>query len=215
MSKKIKGSSIQSKRDSRKDLIVVIILGIVLIVFAGSVIFYFKVGQPLLAPKTTVIFEPDSTLIGSAVAPATLEETAQILKQRWSYLGYGNLWTSFVVSDDRQIIGKIPAKFDSNFINLTKATGVIEFVDFGKKPIALGTTVATDYTFGYQKSEGTQWHTLISGGQIHTISLLNSGRSGNYEILFSLTDTGKTALLNYSTENTNSYLGILMDKVVT
>ena len=213
MAKKPDQSSTQPKKNSRKELIVVAIIGLVLILLIGGIIFYFTVERPLLAPKTTLTLEPDLSLGGITISQDTLEETAKILRQRWSILGYGSPWTSFVATEKGQIIAKIPADADSEMIKLTKATGVIEFVDFGKRPMDIGAIVNTDYSYGFQKGEGTQWHTIMTGGQIHTISVYKD-QSGGYEILFSLTEAGKKILTNYTTQNIDSYLGVLFDKAV-
>jgi hypothetical protein len=206
-------SSAQQKSSSRKILVVVAIIGFVLCVFAGSGILYYRVGRPLMTPKTTVIFEPDRSLILMTVTQADLEETARILRLRWSSLGYGNPWTSFVVSDNGQIIGQIPTNIDTEFINRTKVNGLVEFVDFGKTPIADGTIVSTDFGYDYPKVDGTKWHTIMTSSEMRTISVSIS-QIGGYEILFSLTEKGKIILADYSTQNINSYLGIILDKVV-
>lgn len=206
-------SSAQQKSGARKILVVAAIVGCVLCVLAGSSILFYVVGRPLLTPKTTVIFEPDRSQI-STVTQADLEKTAQILRGRWSALGYGGLWASFTISDNGQIIGQIPTKIDSEFINRTKAIGMVEFVDFGKTPVADGTIVSTDFDYNYlPKVDGTKWHTIMTNSEIQTINVSTS-QSGGYEIQFILTEKGKKILADYSTQNINNHLGILLDKVV-
>jgi preprotein translocase subunit SecD len=185
-----------------------------LILVVAAIIFYFEVGRPALVPKKTITFEPDSAVIGSIqVSQDTLQETAKVLAQRWTILGYDSPMATFEANASNQIIGKVPANVESSFIEQVRATGVVEFVDFGAKAMTPGTRVFTDYTYGAQAEEGTKWHTLMTGGQIHTISVYRNP-SGAYQVLFGLTDTGKKILEDYSTQNIDSYLGIVMDKVV-
>ncbi len=213
MTNKAKASSVQQKRGLWKTLFIAAIVAGVLCVLTGSGVLYYAVGRPLLAPKTTVILEPDRTQI-STVTQADLEKTAQILRERWRALGYGDLWASFTVSDNGQIIGQIPTHVDSEFIHRTKAIGVVEFVDFGKTPIAAGTIVSTDFDYDYlPKAGGTKWHTIMTNDEIQSI-YVSASQSGGYEIPFALTEKGKEILADYSARNVNNFLGILLDKVV-
>ncbi len=202
------------KQGSKKGLIVIAAAGAVLIISLAALIFYFTSGRALLTPKNTVTFEPDQAILGSlTISQDTLQETAKLLAQRWSFLGYPQPMTSFEANSSGQIIGKIPTSVAGDFRDRVKVTGVLEFVDFGKRQMQAGTVVNTDYSYGYETAEGTKWHTLMTGGQIHTISAYKS-QTGEYEVLFSLTENGKKTLTDYTTNNIDSYLGIVMDKVV-
>jgi preprotein translocase subunit SecD len=202
------------KQGSKKALIVIAALGAVLILSLAALIYYFTSGRALLTPKNTVTFEPDQSVLGSlTISQDTLQETAKILEQRWGFLGYPAPWTSFEANSSGQIIGKIPTTIAGDYRDQVKAIGVLEFVDFGKRQMQPGTVVNTDYSYGYETAEGTKWHTLMTGGQIHTVSAYKSP-AGKYEVLFSLTDNGKKTLTDYTTNNIDSYLGIVMDKVV-
>jgi hypothetical protein len=176
---------------------------------AGGLAYYF--GRPYLASKTTMIFEPDRSRV-SAVSQADLQQTALILKQRWSAIGYPG--TSFNVSNNGQIIGRIPADVTPDVIDRTKAVGIIEFVDFGSTYVAVGKLVNTDLTtVNYPPVDGPKWHTIMTGAEIKTVSI-SRDRAGNYQIDFTLTEKGRKIFADHTTQNIGRYLGITLDKGV-
>jgi preprotein translocase subunit SecD len=178
-------------------------------VLAVAGFLYFKVVKPLLMPMTTIIFEPNVPT-GMTVLPSDLQEDARILDQRWKALGYPD--ASFTVSEDGKIIGQVPARVDQAVIDGTKATGLVEFVDFGSNYVAPGTVVTTDFPSG-SGTEGTVWHTIMTNKEMGTVSV-NGGQNGVFMIDFTLSEPGKKILADFTSQNIGHYLGIVMDKVV-
>ncbi len=202
---------------TKKPKLVWILIGSIggaIILLIAGIILYVSVGRPALSPKQAVTFEPDRSILGTlTISDETLQETAKLLSQRWGFLGYSSPWASFQVNADGKISGRVPATVSQDFIDEAKVTGVLEFVDFGQMSVAPGSVVNTDYSYGYETAEGTKWHTIMTGGLIHTVSAYQSP-TGAYEVLFSLTDKGKQILADFTTAHAGSFLGIVMDKTV-
>jgi hypothetical protein len=207
-------NDLQKSIKKRRDTWLIIFFGITGLFFillsTSCLYFTFLYGSKLFGPKTTLIFEPDYSLI-STVSPADLEATAQILTERSESLGYTGI--SFVVSENNQIIGQIPNSIDiQNFTDRLIAIGLLEFVDFGKTSLPDGTFVATDFDYQYlSQPNGTRWHTLMTNNELEAINVAKN-QIGNYDINFTLTSKGTKIFLDYTTENVGSYLGIVMDK---
>ncbi len=207
-----KNEAVTQRKSRGKEVgIVAAILGLIVCFTVGALVFFF-VARPYLAPKDTIILEPARSRI-STVPPADLETTAQILKQRWAALGYRN--TTFSVSTNDQIVGKIPANLpETDLINRTKAVGLVEFVDFGATPNREGTKVNTDFDYAYfPPVEGKKWHTIMTNHELQTVTV-EKDQVGNYVIGFSLTSNGRKILADFTTNHIGGYLGIVLDKVV-
>jgi preprotein translocase subunit SecD len=200
------------ERSRKKFIIAAAIIGLLVLMIAAAAIAYSG-GQPDLAPQVTAVFEPDLSRVSvSGVPRAELEQTAQILKQRWAAFGYPD--TSFTVSNHGQIIGRIPKDADPDLINRTKAVGIVEFVDFGPEYYEVGTQVTTDLGVrNFSQVDGPKGRTLMTNAEIKTVSA-SRDQYGNYMIDFTLNDKGTQILADYTTHNIGSYLGIIMDKTV-
>jgi len=170
----------------------------VILLSTACLYFTFMFGSKLFGPKTTLIFEPDYSLV-STVDPSDLETTAQILTERSESLGYTGI--SFVVSENNQIIGQIPNSIDiQNFTDRIIAIGLLEFVDFGKTSFPDGKFIATDFNYQYlSQPNGTQWHTVMTNNELETITV-DKNQTGSYEINFTLTSKGTKIFLDYTTE---------------
>lgn len=204
-----------NNKPSSSNKLIWIIVPIVFVFFLSiwAVLLIYFIKQGGFTSKQEVIFELDDSLINS-VTRAELKETAFILTQRWEALGYTQRGVSFTVSDDDQIIGRLPEDIDDNVIENLKKTGMVEFVDFGDTYISPGTTVNTDlYSDLFQPVEGTTWHTIMTNSDIMTAEVATDS-SGNYSINFGLTEPGTAILTEYTEKNIGKYLGIVMDKVV-
>jgi preprotein translocase subunit SecD len=212
MSNQMNYPPVQKKNVFRKFLLItaIIVGAAIFMVEAGFIL--NKFGLSFFTPKNSVIYEPNLPN-GIVVSQADLEQTAAILEQRWSALGYGPASTSFTVSDGK-IIAEIPAKVDSATIDQTKITGLVEFVDFDQNYFAPGTVVETDFAIGSPVT-GTEipWHTIMTNQEFKSVSVA-VGPTGNFQVMFTLTETGKEILADFTSENIGSYLGIILDKKV-
>jgi preprotein translocase subunit SecD len=73
-------------------------------------------------------------------------------------------------------------------------------------PAAAGTPTATPEKV---------WHTIMTGDQLNQSAIsVTTGTTSGYVVQFSLKDEGKKIFADYTTNNTNKYLGIVLDKKV-
>lgn len=186
----------------------VAVIGCAIISAWGS----YKFLSPYIGPKTTIVLEPDYSLV-STVDPSELENAVQILQDRSKSFGYGSV--SFEVSEKGQIICKVPDSVDIEmFTKRVLAIGLLEFVDFGATPIPSGTIVATDFDSTFLKQpDGTKWHTVMTNAEIEE-AVISRDMLEKPAVNFTLTLEGKEILLDYTTNNVGKYLGIVLDKVV-
>lgn len=170
----------------------------------------YKFADLYIKPPRQVILEPDYSQVTS-IDQTELENTAQMLTERSQALGYKNI--TFRVSENNQIIGRIPDAIDSQVVlKRITAIGLLEFVDFGNKSFPSGTSVATDYEYKYlSQPDGTKWHTIMTNAEV-TVASTEKNRSGQYEIPFALSPTGTKIFADYTTQNINKVLGIVLDK---
>jgi preprotein translocase subunit SecD len=162
-------------------------------------------------PRSQIVLEPDYSLV-STVDPVDLETDAKILTDRSRALGTG---VKFVVAENNEIIAQVPTSVISqNFVGKTTAIGLLEIVDFGETPISPGTTIATDFDYKYfPQMTGTKWHTIMTNAEFKSV-YVEQDKLGNYQIPFTLTANGTKTLSDYTINNIDHYLGIVMDKVV-
>ena len=201
------------KFDWTKGIFIALGVGTGLCMLAGLVIVFYLFGRPLLTPKHAVIFEPDRSKVAT-VTPDDLKKTVEILKQRWTSLGYGDAWVSFTISDQGQIIAQIPTDVSDELIKRTKAYGLVEFVDFGTTPFIEGVSVNTDFKSDYYPpAAGEKWHTIMTNGEIKS-AVVQTSADKQYEIAFVLTANGTKILADFSSKHVGHYLGIVVDQVV-
>ncbi|HLO14220.1 MAG TPA: hypothetical protein VK206_05285, partial [Anaerolineales bacterium] len=122
---------------------------------------------------------------------------------------------SFVVAENNQIIGQVPDSIDAEtFVGQIVAIGLLEFVDFGESPVAVGMSVRTDFDYKYfPQVEGPIWHTVITNDGFES-AYVTTDQSGRAAISFTLTMEGTKILSDFTTNNIGHYLGIVIDKVV-
>lgn len=184
---------------------------VVLIIFtvAGGL---YDLGRFYLTPKTTLILEPDFTQKSFSIQD-DLQKSVDILIKRSNSLGFSQV--TFTTSGDNEIIAKIPVYIDAEvFIARIDYIGLVEFVDFGTTPISLGETVITD--FDQNHISGRQevvWHTVMTNAEIKQATSTQDNL-GNYLVAFTLTESGKEIFADHTSQNVNSFLGIVLDKVV-
>jgi preprotein translocase subunit SecD len=157
------------------------------------------------------VLEPDYSL-GSSVDPSDLERAAQILSSRCRELG---THATFRTNDQGQIIASVMSLHPTQFFEIGgTAIGLVELVDLGEAPIELGTTIVTDFSPGYEPdSGGTKWHAVVTNKEIESASAMRDP-SGEYAVELTLTPDGKDILALYTAQNIDSYMGVVVDKVV-
>lgn len=201
-----------SKKRSSRMIIAAIILFSLLII-AWLSILSFTIGKPFLSPKIKVIIEPDWSRITS-VDNMDLEKTAEILQERWKVLGYGFPWTTFRVNNNGKIIGLVPKKIYTKFIDNTMKLGIVEFVDVGSDYVFNKTLINTDaYNEFFKSTFGPIYHTILTNSEINDINIASVNQD-EYVIDFTLTDAGKVVFANHTTNHISDYLAITVDKVV-
>ncbi|MFZ5856514.1 MAG: SecDF P1 head subdomain-containing protein [Chloroflexota bacterium] len=195
-----------------------ILLALVILILTGI---FLKSGElinsigSLIGPTTVLTFEPDRSKI-TDVDKAILEETAQILTERCDFMGCKGV--KFNVSGDGQIVGKIPAYLNVDVETLKQkisVAGLIEFTDFGTTPIAVGTTIITDFEHPFfpKADLADAHHTIMTNAEIESANL-SQDQLGQYLINFTLTEKGAKIFAEYTSKNIGSYLGIVIDKVI-
>jgi preprotein translocase subunit SecD len=188
-------------------------IGIVLFLAFDFVIASLILGKGFFSPKSDIVFEPDTSRV-SMINQADLTITADILQQRWNTLGNKQFGVSFKVSEDNQIIGRLPKDLDPATLNNLKKVGLVEFVDFGKTFVPVGTVVNTDLNpVSFQTVDGQTWHTLMTNSEMNSV-YTQTGSDGKFEISFQLSESGKKIFADFTSQNVGSYVGILVDKVV-
>lgn len=148
-----------------------------------------------------------------SVEQADLEKVAQTLEERCNKLGYQNI--VFTVKNG-EVIGTVPANMDVTALSETiSIVGLLEFVDFGQTPQVPGTLIATDNENEYnlQLDYDQVWHTIMTNEGIETAQVVRD-QSNAYQVAFTLTDEGKKIFSDHTTNNTGTYLGIVLDKVI-
>lgn len=164
-------------------------------------------------PKSTVVFEADSSLVTS-LKKADLEATAAILTERCQQLGYKNI--SFHVSNQNEIVGEIPTSLDPQKIaDQIKSMGLLEFVDFGDKPQNTGVAIHTDLNNKYfPTSQEPKFHTIMSNEGIETATMIQEEEPIGYSIYFILTPEGSEIFTKFTSSHRGEYLGIILDTIV-
>lgn len=202
-------SSIQNPKRGRKFFIILAAIGVVFCVLAAAAVIYLSVGRLLLTPRTTVYLEPATT---ATISPSEMETAARVLSERFKAIGYGSPWTSFKAQADGRIQAQIPTAVEAGTMQGLKAVGLVELVDFGDNPAAVGSQVDTDL-FSDPAPAADRRHTILSGAEVQSAAMSMSS-SGNYQIEFTLSEKGTKILADFTGHNTGSYLGVVMDKTV-
>ncbi|HNS62811.1 MAG TPA: protein translocase subunit SecD [Anaerolineaceae bacterium] len=158
--------------------------------------------------------------------PEDLETAKSILERRSNGLGVAEV--NFQISGDRYIVGELPgASKAEDVINVIKQTGQLEFVDTGDTELEAGTTITTDLgTDTTTPAEGetpavgqlpgtetTVYHTIMTGDQLQDVAVVTNSL-GEYEVNFVLKDDGAKIFADHTTNNTNKFLTIVLDKQV-
>jgi preprotein translocase subunit SecD len=93
--------------------------------------------------------------------------------------------------------------------------GLLEFVDFGETPVTAGTVIRTDVENKYlQQGDGQVWHTVMTNDGVESAQATVGYQGNIYQVNFSMTEEGSQIFFEHTSEHINSYLGIVLDKVV-
>lgn len=146
-----------------------------------------------------------------------MEVARQIVQQRTDALGVNeNLIT---VAGERRIVGEFPGLDDTESVLATiQQTGLLEFVDTGDYFPEAGTILVTDYSptgeaITAQEGE-TVYHTIMTGAEIDSVSVVSNQFGGGYSIDFVLKSNGAQIFAEHTTANTGKALTIVLDKQV-
>jgi preprotein translocase subunit SecD len=91
---------------------------------------------------------------GTTVNPADLQTAVTILENRANALGVSEV--SLQIAGSNRIVGQFPGLKDpEQVLTVLKETGVLEFVDMGSTPVAVGTVIKTDAPTSVSSSAGS------------------------------------------------------------
>jgi len=158
---------------------------------------------------------------GTTVTSADLETTKAILESRVNALGVSEV--NMQVAPPRRIVAEFPGiNNPEEVVASVKQTGMLEFVDFGTTPLTDGTVIKTDQSNPGSATPATDtttaaadrvYHTVMTGTALQTISV-QPATTGGYEIAFSLKSDSSKIFSDFTRDNVNKYLAIVLDKKV-
>ncbi len=166
-----------------------------------------------------------------------LSVTRQILENRANALGVSEVVMQ--TAGDRRIVAEFPgASNPEEVVASLQQTALLEFVDFGSNPVAVGTKIETDHasTAANESSAtatpaatattdpnqpaasptqaaATIYHTVMTGADLKEAHVATDS-VGQPAVGFSLSDKGAKIFSDYTTSHVNQYLGIVLDKTV-
>jgi len=171
-----------------------------------------------------------------AVSSEDMLNAKNILENRANGLGVSEIVMQ--VAGDRRIVAEFPGVSDpETVVTSLKQTALLEFVDMGSTPVEEGTIIQTD--FGTSETPATEtpatatpadpnatpdpnaapevpatvYHTVMTGTDLDTASAGQS-TAGQYVINFTLTSSGTKVFSEFTSNNVNKYLAIVLDKKV-
>jgi preprotein translocase subunit SecD len=160
---------------------------------------------------------------GADITAESMEVARTILENRTNALGVAE--NTIQVAGDRRIVGEFPGVQDSDAVLATiQQTGLLEFVDTGATPLAEGTVVETDFSASGEPAPAptpaadgsipTVYHTVMTGADLKTVTVVPAQLTGSYQIAFTLSDTGAKTFGAHTAANVGNYLTIVLDKKV-
>lgn len=171
------------------------------------------------------------------VTAESLETARAILENRANGLGVSEV--SFQIAGNRRIVGEFPGLTNTEeVIAVLKETGQLEFVDLGSTPLPEGTVVKTDFGLA-PAAEPTEaptvaetpaagetpaaaptenpadkvWHTIMTGKDLKDMGV-TTNQVNQFVVSFELTPEGAEIFSDYTTNNVNKYLAIVLDKKI-
>lgn len=158
---------------------------------------------------------------GTTVTSQDLETTKTILESRVNALGVSEV--TMQIAPPRRIIAEFPGIDNpEEVVASVKQTGLLEFVDFGDNPLPDGTIIKTDQgnpgsatpiTDTTTPAAEKVYHTVMTGISLQTVNVQPSSQGG-YEVAFSLKSDSSKLFSDYTRDNINKYLAIVLDKKV-
>lgn len=175
------------------------------------------------------------------VSASELAITRQILENRANGLGVSEVVMQ--TAGDRRIVAEFPGISNpEEVVAALRETALLEFVDFGTSPVAVGSRVETDYKTSSSESSsstptpsvtatvdpnqpaptadtsqpsetGTVYHTVMTGADLVEANV-QADQFGKPAVGFTLNDQGARIFSDYTSTHTGQYLGIVLDKVV-
>jgi preprotein translocase subunit SecD len=175
-----------------------------------------------------------------SVSAQDLAITRQILENRANGLGVSEVVMQ--TAGDRRIVAEFPGVSNpEEVVAALQQTALLEFVDFGSSPVAVGTKIETDFKTSSsegsaatatpaatatadpnqpaptpdasQTTPGTVYKTVMTGADLKTANV-QTDSFGKPAVGFTLSDKGAQIFGDYTTSHTGQYLGIVLDKTV-
>jgi preprotein translocase subunit SecD len=174
-----------------------------------------------------------------SVSAQDLAVTRQILENRANGLGVSEVVMQ--TAGDRRIVAEFPGVSNpEEVVAALQQTALLEFVDFGTSPVAVGSKVDTDFQTSEASSvtptpgvtatadpnqpaptpdasqpstTGTVYHTVMTGADLKEANV-QTDSFGKPAVGFTLSDNGKQIFADYTSSHVNQYLGIVLDKTV-
>jgi len=165
------------------------------------------------------------------VTSAELENAKNILQNRANSLGVSEIVMQ--TAGDRRIVAEFPGiENPEQVVTALKQTALLEFVDMGTTPVAVDTTIQTDYGLDNSApsptaapdpnatpspdgstNPATIYHTVMTGAGLQS-AVVSRDSTGKYAISFVLKSDATDIFGEYTSSHTNQYLAIVLDKVV-
>lgn len=159
----------------------------------------------------------------AAITAESMEVARTILENRTNALGVAE--NTIQVAGDRRIVGEFPGVQDSDAVLATiQQTGLLEFIDTGSTSLPEGLEVLTDFSPTGEPAPApepledgslpTVYHTIMTGADLKTVSVVQGQLPGSYQIAFTLSDEGAKVFGAHTAANVGKYLTIVLDKKV-
>lgn len=158
---------------------------------------------------------------GTVISPEQMETARTILENRSNGLGVSEV--VFQLAGDNRIIAEFPGVTNTDeVLGTLKGTGLLEFVDTGDTPFEEGAPIQTDsVAVNESASESevdvpeTVYHTVLTGSDIKTVGV-EMMNATTPVVTFELKDEGVKIFADYTSNNINRFLTIVLDgKVVS
>jgi len=155
----------------------------------------------------------------TAISSSSMDTARQIVESRANgLLGVGEAVVQQV--GDRRILVELPGESDpQKAIEVIGETGQLEFVDMGQisaqmAQAFLGQTLLTDYPAPPEVNNGEIiYHTIMTGTAIQNVAA-KTDALGKFIVAFDLDADGTKIFRDYTSNNINSFLAIVLDKEV-